>query len=553
MRSSLFISGRILWLVVTVLVYVSLMPACIKEEDFKGIDKAKFTSWNPAIAAPIGSAKLTLKDILKKAGNIEYLIEDPDGYLRVYHRSSLISETAGDLITFGKQDKDTTINIPFPVYLPVGDSISMIHMFTQKFSNNQNDVVDSIRFKQGLFSIEIESMMDHNAKLILSSPGITKNNIPFRRVFNLNYTGTLPVTRNENIDLDGYSFVFDHSGNQNNLIFYVEIKLFGDNNPNPGPFPIKISMSQDQLLYRVLFGQIKTRSMSLLYDVIKIPFFEKSLGGVFRINDPRIGISINNSFGIPVSIAIDPLKGFSDINPPYNVALSGPGLPVPFMLNAPTINQVGQKVNTSIKLNKNNSNIDDFINLLPQKIEYGVEGIINPAGVSPGNFVLDTSSFEVEIEVEIPLEGYASGFTLQDTMEFKFSEDENVDMLEWMLMRVNMESTFPFDASVQVTFLDSNYLVLDSLFDGMTVIIPGALPGPPPDYRSVNPAFKSIDIKVDNSKLKKLNHKVKYMILSGAVDTSDGGNKVVRIYSDNYLKIDVGIQGKMNINPDNLK
>jgi hypothetical protein len=539
------ISGFLLALLIVI------FQGCVKEDDFKGLKDVKIQTWNPTIAAPLGGATLTLKDIMKQVGELDFLKEDPDGSLRVYHRSTLLSETAGELITFDRQEIDTTVSVLFPVTLPVNDSLVLSYKFLQKFSNSFDDVVDSIRFYQGLLEIEVESMMDHNARLVISSPFISKNNVPFRAELDLKHTGSLPVVSTASVNLNGYSFIFDHAGGNNDLAFFIDIIVHGDGNPNPGPYPLKITISQDQLRYRALFGQIKTRSMALLKDVITLPLFENGLGGTFRINDPKIGIYIRNSFGIPISIAIDPLKGFSDVNPPFTVSLSGSGLPVPFMLNSPTVQQIGQKVNTNIVLNKLNSNIDDFLNLMPQKIEYGVEGIINPAGVTPGNFVLDTSAFEVEIEIEIPLEGYASGFTLQDTMELTFEED--LSMLDWILFRVNAESTFPFEAAIQVIFLDALFQPIDSLFTVSTVIIPGALPGPPPLYKSTTAAYRSFDIRADRQKLGKLNGKVRYMVLKGRIDTSGGGNKVVKIYTDNYLRMDMGIQGKASISPDDFK
>lgn len=523
------------------------LTACLKEEDIRHLGNINLPSWNPTIAAPIGGVTLTLSDLLDRAGDINMLHEDPDGFLRIYHRSTLLSEYAGELITFGRQELDTTVQIFFPIFLPSGDSLTFSYSFHQTFNNVENDVVDSIRFKQGIFSLELESMMNHDAKIILTCPYITKNNVPLKIIADLDYKGVLPVTATAQFSLDGYSFVFDHAGTQNNLGFYVDARVYGDQNPGAGPFPLKISVSQDQLAYRALFGQIKTRTMALLSDTIRISFFENGLGGNFHINDPRIGIYFANSFGIPIAITLDPLKGHSDLNPPYDVQLSGSGLPVPFNLNSPTIAQIGQKVSSSIVLNKQNSNIDDFINLLPQKVIYGVEGTINPSGATPGNFVLDTSSFTVDIELEIPLEGYASGFSLGDTIEFSF--DEDLEMVEWILFRVNAESTFPVEASIQVVFLDSLFNVLDSLFDQSTVIVPGAIPGPPPGYKPLSPTYRSFDIKADSAKLRKLSGISRYMLLAGRINTAGGGNQVVRIYSDNYLKLDIGVQGKLNIKP----
>ncbi|HRZ41554.1 MAG TPA: hypothetical protein P5228_02505 [Bacteroidales bacterium] len=522
------------------------LGSCAPDLEF---GKFKAPEWNPNLAVPLATAKLTIDDLLKKTGEIDYLKQNPDSSLSLYHQSQVLSEYAGGLITFGDQTKDTTVNVLFPVSLPPGDSITLSYFFKQKFVNSNGDEVDSIRFKGGTFNLSIESMMPHNAKVIMTTPYITKGGIPFRRVFDLIYTGTLPVISSVQLNLSEYTFVYDNVTNENNLFYFFDVRLYGDNNPSPGPFSIKLNVSQHDLEYSALFGLIKTRSMALLSDTISLNIFEKSLGGNFWVNDPRIGIHIRNSFGIPIDLSIDPLIGTSTITPPYTVQLSGSGLPVPFSLNAPNYTQIGQHVNTDLYLDKTNSNLAAFLNLLPQKIIYGVEGVLNPSGL-PQNFVLDSSHFEVNLEVEIPLEGYASGFTLQDTVEFELNEE--IEFIDWVMFRIFAESTFPVEAAVQVVFLDSNFTALDSLFAAPTALIPGAAPGPPPSYKSTVPNLKTIDISLPASRIANINGKTRYLQLGGTINTGGGGNQVVKIYTDNYLKMSVGAQAKLKVDPNNL-
>lgn len=516
-----------------------LFHACMKDEDFSNLH---YPQYAPEIAAPLVSAKLTIADLLDKTGEQEFLKIDEDGFLTLFYHNKLLTESAVDVIEFGDQDVDTTVNIMFPVSLPDGDSLTLSYSFNQKFSNAFDDVVDSIRFVDGNFTISVESDMDHDSKLIITSPYITKNGIPFRKEIALDYNNILPVSRTINFSLNGYTLIFDHSANQNDLRFFFDLRLYGDNNPNPGPYNIQLSIEQTDLRYSAMFGIIKTRSLELLYDKIDLDIFKNSVGGDFHINDPKITLIFDNSFGLPVSIMVDPLKGTSDVNPPYEVEMVGPGISSPFILQAPNYSQVGESVETALYLDKINSNIDDFLNLLPSVIEYGVEAIVNPTGVVPENFVLDTSKISVSIEIEIPLEGYASGFTLQDTIEF--SLDEDLDIIDWILFRINAESTFPVEAALQVTFLDSLYNPLDSLFDVAQVIVPAAVPGPPPLYRTDVPTFRNIDIELGPNKLENIDKEVRYIFLTATLNTSCCPNQVVRIYTDNYIKMKLGVRSK---------
>ncbi len=527
---------------VLVVLILTGLNACVKEYDFENFEPPE---WNPNVAAPIGVAKLSFNDILDEFDSLSFITIDNDNFITVFYRSTIYSEYAENRISLDDQSVDTTMVLLHPAALPVGDSISQFYSFRQQFLSANNDELDSARLKGGDFNMTINTDLDHDVRVILRSSRITKSKVQFEKSI---FIPASTFSQAVNIDMSGYDIYFYHEPGQKNLIpFNVEVRFFGDANPNIGPYNISIDIDETDMFYSKLFGSFNTRTLSLLADTIKMPLFKNSIDGTIYLNDPRLNIYISNSFGIPVSLFFDPLSAHSSENAPYDVMIHGPGLSNPLTINAPNYSQVGQTLETNVLLDKTNSTINDAINILPEEIRYGVEGTLNPGGATPQNFVLDTSRFKVEVEVEMPLELYANNFTINDTIDFEV-DTEDVDMVEWFIFKIDAESTLPVAAEVQAYFVDSNNVVLDSLFQGITEIIPAATPGPPPMYKAVDPTYRTIAVTKNASEINKIGDTRK-VILSARLNTAGGGNQIVRFYSDNYLQMKFRVQAKLNVKP----
>jgi hypothetical protein len=146
----------------------------------------------------------------------------------------------------------------------------------------------------------------------------------------------------------------------------------------------------------------------------------------------------------------------------------------------------------------------------------------------------------VKAAVEMPLHLAVRQLVLQDTVDFDGGDTED---METALIRIFSVNAFPVEIKLQVYMLDEAYLVLDKLMDGDGFLLPPAAHAGPPDYRITAPARSTTDIAFDALKMQKL-RKSKYMVISGELSTTN--QEFVKIYKDNYLKVDVGVKAKVN-------
>lgn len=261
------------------------------------------------------------------------------------------------------------------------------------------------------------------------------------------------------------------------------------------------------------------------------------------VDNPKIKLFFRNSFGIPASVNATTLAGHSSVNPPYIVPLTGTGLPHPFFINAPTMTQIGQDITTMLELNQSNSNISSVFNLLPSDIHYAMDVLLNPNTPIASNFVLKDSKLVIDVDVEVPLSGSASGFTLQDTIDFSL---DTIDNVESMKFKFNLLNGFPINAYMQVYLADSNHVVLDSLLQPMQRVIAAGITGPAPDYKVTTPTRKITEVTLDKSRLEKI-FRTKYLILKAEVETANGGTTTVKIYSDYFIDVKIGTRTQLKV------
>jgi hypothetical protein len=126
--------------------------------------------------------------------------------------------------------------------------------------------------------------------------------------------------------------------------------------------------------------------------------------------------------------------------------------------------------------NTDNSNIEDVLGSRPIALDYDVDAQMNPDSI-PGlrGFVTDSSFYKIQIEVDLPIQGKASGFGLRDTFNVDFDNFDEVKEVEFKLVADN---EMPLEVAGQGYFLDHNGVVLDSLFsEGKQVLVASATVG----------------------------------------------------------------------------
>jgi hypothetical protein len=537
-KNSIFIKHSLVYAVV-IMLSIFMMQSCIKKEEFDYNKIAAF-NYDPNIAVPLIHSNLTLRNILNDYDTTHLFVEDGTGFLFLIYSSTVFSKRADQLISISDQNVNTSFNYSFGT-IASNDSASTTHSNSYSFTTSFSERYDSIRIKSGTFNFNISGNISHNSRIDISIPSAKKNGVAFNKSISLT---SGPVSINQNFDLSGYTLKFS-SGNLIDINY--KVTSFGDG--NPASFNLSMGESFQNIAYKVIFGYLGKRSFTINQDSVVMEIFKNNVYGSMHFENPKLHIYANNAYGMPISLTFNTLEAYSQVNTPFVVPISGSGLTNPWLIAAPTFAQLGQSIQTAMDLDKTNSNIDDAINISPKWVTYNIDALSNPSGdpVNDQNFVIDTSRFNVDVEVELPLHGSAWDFRLQDTLNFSFGDD--IDKAEWIKFKINTDNGFPIDARVQIYFVDSLYNKIDSLLAPFEQIIFAAPIGPPPDYRVTATNHKYVETTIYKNRLTALKNTDKMLIYS-KMATINNGTSIVKIYS-NYsidVKLGVQVQGHYQVN-----
>ncbi|MCF8327250.1 MAG: hypothetical protein K9I29_03065 [Bacteroidales bacterium] len=524
-------------LFITLVLLLLSFTSCMKDKF--DVNEMGSNKWNPDIAAPVINTSLSMKDLMNEAEGVDWQ-ENNDNSLYFIFAEELFSQNAQDIITIPDQVTDTTVNWNLPVGIPPGDSASQTVVFTTQFNSN-SDIIDSISLDQATVNYTIETNMNHDSKMEITVPGLTKNGNSFKATINLKYTGSLPQVVSKSYNISDYSLEFSHSSSQNYLTANVKITGYGDSNPNTSPYYYDIESSFSNIEYKSVFGYLSQYDIDMDSDSVELDFFKNDDYGNISIKDPTVRLRFYNSFGMPIEGVFNTIKSFK---PGDEVELTQPsGAPLAnVLIGNPGLTQMGDVVITDYVLNSNNSNIEDVFNINPHYLIYDVTGVGNPGG-NTYNFIMDTSSLKVEAEVELPFFGSVENLVLRDTVDFNLGEDaEDFGELQSADMQILIDNGFPIEADIQVYFADSNSVVLDSLFEDGN-IISGSPPGSPPSYKSTESVSKRSYITKEKGSIDNIVDARK-AIIKATLSTTNSGSSSVKIYSDYNIGLKLGVRTK---------
>jgi len=166
----------------------------------------------------------------------------------------------------------------------------------------------------------------------------------------------------------------------------------------------------------------------------------------------------------------------------------------------------------------------------------------NPAGPTHQNFVIDTSRFKVDMEIDLPLYGTAKDFAMMDTIPFTL--DQSIpDNIESALFRIYNSNGFPFEVNMQAYFTDTLYNKIDSLIIPNQLLLQSAVVNATTGLVT-SPTVKTYDASVSKARFMNLiTAKARFVLLKAVAATANGGNPPpVKVYATYRLDVKLGLQ-----------
>ena len=532
-----------------ILIAVGLITfqACIKEKI--DVTKSGNNSINPQYAGALVYSSLTLKNIMAKASTKGQITTDSTGFLTLVYKGQLVSIPTSSIVTIPTQPATNVSFTLTPAEVtainatPTTSTISVSDSSFINFQAGGNTQVNTLSCKTATLSLNLSYGLEQDAVIKVTIPSATLNGVPFSQTIPINvpvpYNLGGPMNVTENYSLNGYNIDMTNGGTTHNLIKVLyNVILTKTNNTTAITDSINFSETFNNVTFNNITGYLGQQSLFAQTDTVPVSIFQNSAtvfgsGASFQIVNPIIKIFLSNSFGMPISANFNTFEGYS---PGFgNTAITGAPnpLPIPF----PTT--LGQTAKDSFQLSNANSNVTSLINNFPKNVIFNLNSMSNPLGPVYSNFLTDSSEFNVNLELDLPLYGTVKNFMFQDTVSYSF-DTSLVSKIESITVRAYLTNGFPIDVGMSLAFVDANYNVICQLINPPNQVI---LPSASIDSTTgivTSATQHTQDFTVPNSVIPQLG-KVKHILIGAEATSANNGTTPVKFYNFYSLDVKLGV------------
>ena len=262
--------------------------------------------------------------------------------------------------------------------------------------------------------------------------------------------------------------------------------------------------------------------------------------GSFDIEQLHVAISTENHIGATASIQIEEIIA---INNSQSIHLTGTALNESLNIDPAIENPQSSTLPVHptfniLDLNQSNSNINELVELQPEKINIVYELLLNPDQNNQEGFLYKGYGFSSDIEISMPLSLIAENIVLIDTTIFEFNIPEELNNSSFTLL---VENGFPLSANLKFQLLDENMQLLENLDEN--TIIEAASIGQ--NGRVTNPLKTEVFFPFNNSNgLFEHARNISFEVTFNTEPT----DQHVRIFSDYMMKLTLIANHTQNIN-----
>ena len=280
--------------------------------------------------------------------------------------------------------------------------------------------------------------------------------------------GNIPGEFYNEYDVSGYTLdLTGENGNDfNTIVSNLDVII------NPSGNGVTIT-NQDSLVIITSYidfeaayvrGNFGQEIINIENETSQIDFFQDLNPEFIDLNNPKIKIDLINGIGAEFRMTLEEMIS---LNSSTNTSI-----PLDHQLIGSTIN-VNRAIDNGYPIpytqefliDQTNSNIEEWLENIPQEITYSISAELNPLGnISGGNdFIYCESELGFDFQLEIPLCIAASNFNLSDTIDISLDEEDNIENVQFGQLKAYIDNTFPFEGELQLYLVENNSIT-DSIF-----------------------------------------------------------------------------------------
>ncbi|MCT4581912.1 MAG: hypothetical protein N4A35_10875 [Flavobacteriales bacterium] len=406
-------------------------------------------SWNTDIVAPVFYGDLSITDLLADS----VIQSNPDQSIQLNFSTNIYQLNFDSLVKL----PDTTIENAYTIPFSAGINCAPGQTFVSEPENislNINDVeLTQVKIKGGTLHYTISSNISGDVIYDYSIANATNS---FGESFIK--TVTVPAANNSSSLLTGSfslaGYTIDLTGtNQNTyntLSTLIQIKLSENHNGNltiTNQDSVLITNTISNLQIEYAEGYFGNQLTTIANNKNELQQMQNIIGGSVDLAQVDIDLEIINGIGADAKFSIGNLNSMSST---ANIPLSHAIIGSENHLNRAQKN--GNDITPfvfSTNLNSNNSNIEQWIENLPDSILYSLDLELNPLGNISGHhdFIRYDAPFEINMGIDMPLSFIANELILVDTITINTAHLEQV--IKGKLL-FEIENGFPLEATLSL-------------------------------------------------------------------------------------------------------
>jgi hypothetical protein len=443
-----------------------LLPFLVVGLVFVSCRKTFETDWDVDLAAPIARSNLNIKNFISDT----IFQSDNNGVLHLQFSKPIASFKLDTLVKIPDTLIVQTFTLPANFAVTPGMVLPGFPQTTDiDFQINNNVELKKAIINSGNIKIVYTNTFTEPLVFDLVLPSTTKYGMPFtiHETVNPGVSGNVRY-----YDVSGYDVnMTGISGNKTNTLKQT-VTIAIANNASPAVTQVgqkvQADISYTDLVPYYVEGYFGQQFLNVPYDSVALNISNSLQASNFQINSASINFKIVNEFGVDINAQLSNIKSRNTYSN-TSVTLNAAGLS---NLN---INKAGKTNNFSypvfpsvqtVSVNTSNSNLNQFLNNLPDYLTYSGNILINPLGnVSGSNdFAFLNTGITIYADVDMPLELNADYFKLTTTTPIDLSGVKQLDNINYGDIVIQATNGFPFNAVLQGYLLNDQKQIIDSLF-----------------------------------------------------------------------------------------
>jgi len=501
-----------------ILLAVLVLGGCIGDE-FDTDKLSDDISVSPGIALPLGYAELSMREILSEDTDYVKYYKDKNGNERILLYQNNDSLSYIGVNDFFKVSASTmTVPVPFAGF----------------------NIAQSITGAEALdFSIPNASISNMQ---ISYSIGLTGSNF----VIPVSIRMFFPTINQES---GGKTITAQLSGNQSEYFLFTNELVGLNNNQLPVEITIEpvtaldfypsdigtLSMVIGDVEIFSVKGSMGETAVSIDEDVYQLDLdvLEDFPDGI-TFADPRLHLISNNSTPFKGIISSE-FKGETEAGQSIDLA-------TPFIRMSANDDLKVSVIDTTT-LDKSNSNIQGFMEELPEKLFYKGDLVLNPGGELTEEIDLDeTDRIYVGYSIELPIELIVDS-TIMDIDTLDLSENDMLNKLARAKLIVESENGLPFDANSCIYLYDSDLLaVTDSIKSDELLLKSGSVGTDGIVTESIN---NTAIIELTESQIEHLQEADELFIRLSIASSGFKDDKPVVLLTTNKISMHITLKGQL--------